>query len=264
MAGKEIMSTLLHSLETSKLTSASAVRDDDISTAFQQSLLDEWGGDGQSAPDETTETSARFSLLHGSTVFFLTQEASATKAIVHSLSSLYLGSIDLECPTILVPWNRVTFAESHLIKLIQEICIKFVESERTDGRDIDPNLWRNTNEIGMKVALYCTAFASIIVDTLHTIRMMPHEQFEKHKQMLYPILCSLILVQSEEIRELVQEIMIIHVAPMIGVRIPASQLSSQLSSSLSSTSKVPSSTNSTPIRTSTSSTVTRGIVTSSP
>jgi hypothetical protein len=223
MAGQDVMSTMLHNLETSKLTSSSAVRDDDISTAFQQSLLNEWGGDTHSGPDESTESSARFSLQHGSTVFFLTQEASATKAMVYMLSSLYLGNSSVSRvrhrEEDLVEWNRATFAESHLMKVIQEVCIKFVESERTDGRHIDPNLWRNTNEIGMKVALYCTAFASIVVDTLRIIRDMSHESYVKHQQLIYPILCSFILVQSEEIRELVQEIMLVHVAPIIGVRV---------------------------------------------
>jgi hypothetical protein len=61
------------------------------------------------------ETAARFSLLHGSAVFFLTQEAGASKAIVHVLSLLYKDGGEATRSG-----NRTNFAESHLIKTMED------------------------------------------------------------------------------------------------------------------------------------------------
>jgi hypothetical protein len=218
LATKEVMSTLLHNLRTSSLTSSSAVRDEHISAAFQLLLLAEWG-DGNVVPDESTESSARFSLLHGSAVFFLSQEASAIKACVNVLSLLYFSPEIEVGKSTNVNWNRANFAESHLVQIIQEVQEKFLYSERKEGHLVDQNMWRNTNEIGAKVALYCTSFVPIVVDTLKIVRSMSSDRFEKYKQIFFPLLCALILVQSEEIRELVQDVFAVRVAPMIGVRV---------------------------------------------
>lgn len=218
LATKDIMSTLLHNLQTSSLTSSSAVRDENISAAFQLVLLEEWG-DGNLVPDDRTESSARFSLLHGSAVYFLSQEASAIKASISVLSMLYLnGEVEMAKKASVVNWNRANFAESHLVRTIQDVLEKFLESERKEGHLVDLNMWRNTNEIGAKVALYCTALAPIVVEALKILRSMSSDRFEKYKHIFFPLLCALIQVQSEEIRELVQQTFTVLVGPMIGVR----------------------------------------------
>ena len=93
-------SSVLECLEASRHFASSAVKDEAISTAFQEALLSDWG-DGMGMPDESGEATARLSLQHGSAVFFLAQEAGATKTLLHFLSALYLDPV------------KATFAESH-------------------------------------------------------------------------------------------------------------------------------------------------------
>jgi len=57
------------------------------------------------------------------------------------------------------------------------------------------------------------------VELLKVIRSAKPHQFAKHKQEFFPIVCTLVRVQSEEIRAIVQEIFTLQVAPMIGVKI---------------------------------------------
>jgi hypothetical protein len=66
---------------------------------------------------------------------------------------------------------------------------------------IDPNVWRNASESGEKIA--CTSFAPVVVEILKVIGSLKPEQCLKHKQELFPAVCMLIRVQSEEIRQLV-------------------------------------------------------------
>ena len=187
----------------------------DISTAFQEALLKDWG-DGIQMPDEAMETKARLSLLHGSAKFFLTQEAGATRAAIHLLSIVYLNS----------QGSDVEFAESPLLSLMSQVLLKFLDSEKRDGHLVDPSLWRNVSESGGKLALYCTSFASVVTDILKVIRSMRADQFEQHKRDFFPPICSLVRVHSEEIRQVVQEILAIHVAPMIGVDVKMPRRSS--------------------------------------
>jgi hypothetical protein len=215
---KEVMSTLLCNLETSRKMSSSTVRDETISSAFQDSLLEVWDDENLS-PDEGSESSARFSLRHGSAVFFLTQEASAIKASVHVLSLLYNIPVNEKSLSNGLNWNRSDFAESHLVMNIQEIHDKFLESERTEGHKIDPKMWRNTHDLGVKVPLYCTTFASVVVENLKIIRSIPLDRFEKHKSVFFPMLCALVEVQSEEIRELVQQVLATQVASILGIQV---------------------------------------------
>jgi len=173
-------------------------------------------------PDEEMEASARLSLLHGSAIFFLSQEASATKAAIRLLSNLYLSEDDAE-DSWSGTWNKVEFAEEHLVETMKEVLTKFLESEEKDGYLVDPNVWRNANESGGKVALYCTTFAATVVDVLKIIRGMRPDQFAKHKHDFFPAVCALVRVESEEIRQFVQEIMAIQVAPFVGVTVPIPQ-----------------------------------------
>jgi hypothetical protein len=104
------------------------------------------------------------------------------------------------------------------VNTIQEVLDKFIESERKEGHLVDVNMWRNTNEIGAKVTLYCTAYAPIVVETLKILRSMSADRFEKFKHIFFPLLCSLIKVHSDEIRELVHQIFTARVGPLIGIR----------------------------------------------
>jgi hypothetical protein len=89
---------------------------------------------------------------------------------------------------------------------------------------VDPNLWRSINENLGKVALYCTSFATVLVDVLKVIRDMHHEEFDKHKHTFFPSLCALVQTQSGEIRRTVREILITHVAPYVGIDAAAALL----------------------------------------
>lgn len=221
LATKEDLSSLLVNLNRSRAISADAARDDDISTAFQEALLKDWG-DGVQMPDEATEATARLSLLHGSAIFFLSQGASATKAVIHLLSTLYRSNEDAD-DNWSGSWNKVEFAESHLVETMKGVLKKFLESEEKDGHLVDPNVWRNASESGGKVALYCTTFASAVVDILKIIRSMRPDQFAKYKQDFVPTICALVRVESDEIRLVVQDILAIQVAPLVGVTVTLPQ-----------------------------------------
>jgi hypothetical protein len=146
-------------------------------------------------------------------MFFLTQEAGATKAVIQMLGILYQDQRSDDW----ISWNRQAFAEPHLMATMKDALRKFQESEDRDGHLIDPNVWRNASESGGKVALYCTAFADVIVSILSTILALDEEHFRKHSQDFFPIICSLVRADSKEIRSLVQQILAQQIAPMIGV-----------------------------------------------
>ena len=203
------VSKMLDSLNGSRSFAADAARDEVISTSFQQALLSDWNG---IMPDESGEVAARTLLQHGSGVFFLAQEAGNARTMVQLLALLYLSDTTDD-------WDRVAFAEPHLLEIFQDSLSKFLQSEAKDGHLVDPNTWRNASERGGKLALYCTFFVPVIVEMLKIIRSLTTEQFEKHKQEFFSAACQLIRVQSDEIRSLVQDILAIHVAPRIGVTV---------------------------------------------
>lgn len=221
LASKDTAISLLDNLNRSVVVSAEAASDDDISTAFQEALLKDWG-DGVQIPDEATETSARLSLLHGSAIFFLSQEASATKCALRFLSNLYISNESTEDHWS-NSWNKVAFAEKPLVDTMKNVLEKFVDSEIRQGHLVDPIIWRNVNECGVKIALYCTTFASAVMDVLVIIRGLRPDQFAKHKCVLFHLICSLVRVQCLEIRQLVHDILVIHVTPLVGVTVPVSQ-----------------------------------------
>lgn len=214
---KNDLSTVLGHLYRSQNIAEEMTKDDDISAVFQEALLKEWG-DGIRMPDEAAEASARLSLMHGSAIFFLSQQASATKAAIHVLSTLYLSGTDAE-DSGNETWDKVEFAESYLADTIKDVLNKFLESEEIDGHLVDPNVWRNTAESCGKVALYCTTFASALVDVLKIICNMRPEQFAKQKHIFFPAICNLVRVESSEIRSVVQAILAIQVAPFVGVHV---------------------------------------------
>jgi hypothetical protein len=211
------VSELFQTLTESRTAAQEAGKDKDVSTAFQEALLHDWG-DGVAEVEYALENAARLSHLHGSAMFFLTQEASATHALTHMLSSLYLNKTD-ENSLHDEKWDYVAFAEPHFLAMLKEVIGNFIESEGKDGHLIDPNVWRNVSESGGKVALYCTSFATVVVELLRIIRAVTPEQFSRHKHVFFPTLFSLVSAQSEEIRKLVQEILERHVAPLLNVQL---------------------------------------------
>lgn len=210
-ASNQDLKSLLTVMETSRQLAASTVKNEAVSMAFRDSLLKDWG-DGVGMPDETSETTARLALLHGSDVFFLTQEAGAAKVYIHVLSLLYtMDPSESQADP--------SFAESLLTSYMVDVLDNFLLSEERDGHLIDPNIWRRAIEGHGKVALYCTTFAPTIVEILKVIRSLSPQQFEQHKHALYPRICALVRVQSEEIRCMVQDVLATHVARAIGVSV---------------------------------------------
>lgn len=212
LATREDVTSLLDTLQYSRNVASKAVKDEDVSMAFQEALLKDWG-DGVRLPDEDTETTARLSLLHGSASFFLAQEAGAVKAIFHLLELLlFENAVDGD-----YSWDRVEFSEPHLKQTMKYILETFLASEENDGHLVDYSVWRSAGENGGKVALYCTSFASVTIDVLKAIRSMRHEQFDKYMHEFFPMLCALIRVQCDEIRRVVRDVMEKHVARYLGV-----------------------------------------------
>jgi len=210
---KETVSSLLESLNRSRLMAAKAYKDEDLSHAFQEAMFSEWG-DGVIEVEEAGNA-GRLGQRRGSEMFFLTQEAGATNNIVHMLAVNY----QFKPGEGTVTWDREAYVEPFLLERIMDVFDKFLDSEARDGHLIDPNVWRNASESGGKLAIYCTSFARVVVNILRVMLQITPEQFTRHKDKFFPLLCSLVRVQSDEIRLLVQDVLQIKVAPMIGVTI---------------------------------------------
>jgi hypothetical protein len=218
LASSRDAARLLDALTMSGSVAQAAAQDEDLATAFQESLFSDWG-DGVAAVEEALENAARLSHRHGSGMFFLTQQAGATNSVIRMLSILYFNALATEGSGDASDWDRLGFAEAPLLQLVNDVTSKFLESERQDGHLIDPHVWRSANESGGKVALYCTSFASVVLEALKILRRFPADRFARHRQVLFPVTCSLIRAQSDEIRQLVQEIMVQQVSPMLQVNV---------------------------------------------
>lgn len=207
---------LLEALNKSRTTSATAAADNELSMAFQEDLLSDWGGEVADFQD-AIENSDRLSQLHGSAMFFLTQEAGATQAALHVLSTLYNES-DIDGAT---EWEKESYAESNMFYIMNDVLDKFLLSERKDGHLIDPNIWRNVGSAGgVKVAYYCTSFTPVVLEILSTIKSMSSEQFSRHKQEIFPRLCALVRVRSDEVREAVHDVLMEQIGPLLHVQKP--------------------------------------------
>jgi hypothetical protein len=203
---------VLDALRLSRQLSEESAQSHDLRRMFQEAVFTEWG-DGIEEIQEALSNVTRMSHLHGSDMFFLTQEAGATKATIQMLGMLYQSRAVEIGPN----WDREGFAETHLMGTMKDALCKFQDSEERDGHLVDPHVWRNTSESGGKVALYCTSFADVVVGILSVIHSLDHEKFTKHSKDFFPIACSLVRAESREIRNLVQCILAKHVAPMIDV-----------------------------------------------
>jgi Sec7-like guanine-nucleotide exchange factor len=209
---KYVAADVLESLSKSRTTASVSAADDELAMAFQEAMLSDWG-DAVADVQEAIESSGRLSQLHGSAMFFLTQEAGATQAALHILSKLY-SAVEIVGAT---KWDKESFAESHMFYIINDVLDKFLASEKKDGHLIDPNVWRNAGATGVKVAIYCTSFASVVLEILSTVKSMQPEQFSRHKQDIFPRLCALVRVHSDEIREAVHDVLMERIGPMIHV-----------------------------------------------
>ena len=209
VVGQDEVSKLLKALEDSRSMSSKASDDEDLAHAFQEALLFEWGG----GVEEVESTLASVGgILHkgGAEMFFLTQQAGADKAIIHILSQLVCGHSAYS-------WETKAYAEPLLLHRMIDILNKFLISERDNAEFINPNVWRTASDSGGKIALYCTCFVDVCSNILETILNFDDDQFNRNKAEIYPIICSLIRVQSEEIRGLVQEIFATKVAAVLGI-----------------------------------------------
>jgi hypothetical protein len=206
--------SLLGTLNLSRELAEDAVKNEDLAHAFQEAMLSEW--DMEDMEEEALVRISQLNNTQGSAMFFLTQTAGATNAVIRLLSVLYDyqevyddGDDD--------HWDRKTFAGQYLMKIMQDIFFKFAASEAKEGHRIDPNVWRNTTERGVKVAVYCTSFASVVVGLLNAMLSFEPSHMERNKGAFYPMVCELINVQSDEIRKLVRTILVEKFGPLLGL-----------------------------------------------
>jgi hypothetical protein len=209
------VSRVLDALILSRLLSCDARQNGDLAHAFQEASFEQWGVSVEQV-DAALLRSNSGALHRGSCpMFFLTQEASASKAEVRLLSSLYCH--EAEDVINEDSWDSVSFAEPLLMERIQEVLNAFISSDEKDGPSIDPNIWRNANESGCQVAYYCTSYVGVAINILETISMLDSEKFGRHRRSLFPLLCTLVRAQSAEIRHLVSNIFRCQVGPLIDV-----------------------------------------------
>jgi hypothetical protein len=211
---EEMATNLLEALHRSREIAEDSVKNEDLAHAFQEAMLKEWGDDDEMG-EEALVNIARLSQTPGSSMFFLTQTAGATHAVIRILSALYEFKVDSSaCDN---TWDRETFAAPYLLEIMKDVLAKFVESEAKEGHLMDPNVWRNSTESGVKVAVYCTTFASVVVGLLKAMLTFDQSHIERHKTVFFPMICRLVRVQSEEIRELVQRILFEKFGPLLGI-----------------------------------------------
>lgn len=223
---------LLEDLQRSRRMGELSVRSEDMAHAFQEAILSEWG-DGEDDAfmgEEALVNIARLSQTQGSAMFFLTQTAGATQALIWVLGGLF------ECKnkeeqrdggeplTSALEWDRPGFAAPSLLEIITDVLHKFVASETQEGARMDPNVWRNAAESGVKIAVYCTSFASVVLELLQSIRAFDEYHMQRHGAAFFPMICRLISVQSEEIRNLVQQILVEKFGPLVSLASAAAPL----------------------------------------
>lgn len=215
LTSEEDISCLLDALKQSRLVSSTARNDEDLAHAFQEACLDQWG-DSVEEVEAALKGSGGGSGHRGSSqMFFLTQEASSTKGEILLLSHLFCHELHGEDDE--HKWDTEAFAEPLLSRRITEVLSEFLASEEKDGLLIDPNVWRSASESGGQVAYFCTSFAGVVVNILETISNLDADKFDRHKEALFPMICSLVRAQSDEIRQLVSDILKKQVGLLIGV-----------------------------------------------
>ena len=228
---KETISDLLKTLNISREFAEDAVKNEDIAHAFQEAMLSDWGLNEDGMGEEALVNIARLNNTQGSAMFFLTQTAGATNGVIRFLSALYdhnheeiMHSNSSSSSSSIngdggeeLQWDRRVFAGQYLSNIMQDIFLKFAESESREGHKVDPNVWRNTNESGVKVAIYCTSFASVVVGLLQAMLSFEPSLIERNKAAFFPMVCELVGVQSDEIRRLVRRVLTEKFGPLLGL-----------------------------------------------
>lgn len=212
MLGQDEILSLLDALNQSRTMSCKASLDEDLSLAFQEAIFSQWG-DGVEEVEEAL-SSGRLTNRSTSATFFLTQESAATNSLIHILFLLYQSKGASEDFS---DSDRERFAEPLLLERMVDVLNKFLESESRDGHTIDPNIWRNASKGGDKIAIYCTSFAVVVVSILDIMLSITPQQFARHKQHFFPLLCSLVRVQSDEIRQFVSLVLEQQISPLLDV-----------------------------------------------
>jgi hypothetical protein len=123
LTSEEEVSCLLDTLNQSRIASMKARKDEDLSLAFQEACLAQWGDSVEEIDAAMTQTSSGLGHRGSSQMFFLTQEASATKAVILLLSLLYSKKQNADCH-----WDTVAFAEPLLFERIMDVLTNFLES----------------------------------------------------------------------------------------------------------------------------------------
>ncbi len=208
---KEV-STLLGALEKSRIVASKASVDKDLSAAFEEAILVEWG-DKVEDKQKAFSSDGGVGHLRRSEMFFLTQESCANNVLIHFLALLYCPRED----TLKNEWDTISFSAPLLMDRIADVLQKFIKSEREDGHRIDPNVWRAASESGGTFAVHCTSFAVVVVNILKTLMKFSDVQFNEQKAKLFPILSSLITIHSSEIRDLVADVMNQKVSVLLGI-----------------------------------------------
>ena len=213
LLAQNVASDLLNTLNRSREFSDDAVENDDIAHAFQEATYSEWGLE-EDLGEEALVNVAKLSQTRGSSMFFLTQSSGATNASIQILTALYEFEGESGAG---VEWDKTKFAAPYLLDLMKDVLVKFIESEARERHRIDPNVWRNAAESGIKIAVYCTSFASVVVVLLKAMLAFDQSHIERNKQDFFTTVCRLIRVQNDEIRQLVQRILMEKFAPLLGV-----------------------------------------------
>ena len=99
---------------------------------------------------EAVEDTTRLSHLHGSAMFFLTQEAGMTLSLLVLFSALYHVTITETGNS----WDMGGFAELHMFHTINNVLDKFLVSEKEDAHLFDPSILHNSCSVGNKVAIH--------------------------------------------------------------------------------------------------------------
>ena len=209
----ETVSNLLKILNASRDFAEDAAKNEDLAHAFQEAMLREWGISDDMG-EEAMENIARLNHTQGSAMFFLTQTAGATNGVNRLLTALYDHEETFHGE---YHWDRRVFAGQYLVAIMEDIFRKFAESEAKEGHKVDPNVWRNSSESGVKVAIYCTSFASVVVGLLRAMLSFEPALIERNKGVFYPLVCELVGVRSEEIRKLVRRVLTEKFGPMLGL-----------------------------------------------
>jgi len=268
---QETTTKLLQTLNISREFAEDVVKNEDITHAFQEAMLTDWGLDDDTMGEEALVNIARLNTTQGSAMYFLTQTAGATNGVIRFLSALYdhnheerfqlrsnnnieggsggSGDVDVDAEQQGIQWDRRIFAGQYLSTLMHDIFFKFSESEAKEGHKVDPNVWRTTatdsssrggTSSQPKVAIYCTSFASVVVGLLHAMLSFEPSFIERNKAAFFPMVCALVGVRSEEIRKLVRRVLTEKFGPLLGLGHDTSRFSSSsASSSPSSTSLSP-------------------------